>query len=66
MATSKVTIARWLATGFGVLLCHDPTRGIDVARNDRFMRSSELSGIGAAILFFSLSSASFRSSATAC
>ena len=26
----KVTIARWLATGFGVLLCHDPTRGIDV------------------------------------
>ena len=26
----KVTIARWLATGFTTLLCFDPTRGIDV------------------------------------
>ena len=26
----KVTIARWVAAGFDVLLCFDPTRGIDV------------------------------------
>jgi len=26
----KLTIARWLATGFQTLLCFDPTRGIDV------------------------------------
>ena len=26
----KVTIARWLASGFATLLCFDPTRGIDV------------------------------------
>ncbi len=26
----KLTIARWLAAGFQVMLCFDPTRGIDV------------------------------------
>ena len=26
----KVTIARWLASGFRTMLCFDPTRGIDV------------------------------------
>ena len=26
----KVTIGRWLASGFGTLLCFDPTRGIDI------------------------------------
>ncbi|NHX03271.1 sugar ABC transporter ATP-binding protein, partial [Pseudomonas koreensis] len=26
----KVTIGRWLASGFQTLLCYDPTRGIDV------------------------------------
>ena len=27
----KVTIGRWVTTGFDLLLCFDPTRGIDVA-----------------------------------
>ncbi|MGH3077071.1 MAG: sugar ABC transporter ATP-binding protein [Gaiellaceae bacterium] len=50
----KVTIARWLATGFGVLLCHDPTRGIDVGtKRQIYALLQELSGDGAAILFFS-------------
>ena len=26
----KITIARWLASGFRTLLCFDPTRGVDV------------------------------------
>jgi ribose transport system ATP-binding protein len=26
----KVTIGRWLASGFNTLLCFDPTRGIDI------------------------------------
>ena len=26
----KVTIGRWLTSGFRTLLCFDPTRGIDV------------------------------------
>ena len=26
----KVTIGRWITTGFDLLLCFDPTRGIDV------------------------------------
>jgi ribose transport system ATP-binding protein len=50
----KVTIARWLATGFGVLLCHDSTRGIDVGtKRQIYALLRELSGDGAAILFFS-------------
>src|SRR5690242_15250618 len=26
----KVTVARWLASGFRIMLCFDPTRGIDI------------------------------------
>jgi ribose transport system ATP-binding protein len=63
----KVTIARWLATGFGVLLCHDPTSASTWARNDRSMRSSGSSPATAPRSWSSApSSASFRSSATAC
>jgi ribose transport system ATP-binding protein len=56
----KVTIARWLATGFQTLLCYDPTRGIDVGTKHQIytvMRS--LADDGAAILFFSSELAEF-------
>jgi ribose transport system ATP-binding protein len=50
----KVTIARWLATGFAVLLCNDPTRGIDVGtKRQVYALLRELADRGAAILFFS-------------
>ncbi len=50
----KVTIARWLASGFTVLLCNDPTRGIDVGTKRQVYRLlRELAEKGAAILFFS-------------
>jgi ribose transport system ATP-binding protein len=56
----KVTIARWLASGFGALLCFDPTRGIDVGTKRQvygLLRS--LADEGAAILFFSSELAEF-------
>ncbi len=50
----KVTIARWLASGFSVLLCNDPTRGIDVGtKRQVYALLRELADNGAAILFFS-------------
>jgi ribose transport system ATP-binding protein len=50
----KVTIARWLASGFAVLLCNDPTRGIDVGtKRQVYSLLRELARDGAAILFFS-------------
>ena len=50
----KVTIARWLASGFAVLLCNDPTRGIDVGtKRQVYGLLRELADRGAAILFFS-------------
>jgi ribose transport system ATP-binding protein len=50
----KVTIARWLASGFAVLLCNDPTRGIDVGtKRQVYALLRELARDGAAILFFS-------------
>jgi len=50
----KVTIARWLASGFTVLLCNDPTRGIDVGTKRQVYRLlRDLAENGAAILFFS-------------
>jgi ribose transport system ATP-binding protein len=50
----KVTIARWLASGFAVLLCNDPTRGIDVGtKRQVYALLRELASDGAAILFFS-------------
>jgi ribose transport system ATP-binding protein len=50
----KVTIARWLASGFTVLLCNDPTRGIDVGTKRQVYRLlRELAADGAAIVFFS-------------
>ncbi len=50
----KVTIARWLASGFRTLLCFDPTRGIDVGtKRQVYALLRRLADDGAAILFFS-------------
>ncbi|MGI8826544.1 MAG: sugar ABC transporter ATP-binding protein [Chloroflexota bacterium] len=49
----KVTIARWLAAGFQVLLLFDPTRGIDVGTKRQIhtlLRQLAADGVG--ILFF--------------
>ena len=49
----KVTIARWLATGFTTLLCFDPTRGIDIRTKEQIYGVlRELAAAGSAVLFF--------------
>jgi len=49
----KVSVARWLATGFRVLLCFDPTRGIDVGtKRQIYALLRELADQGAAILLY--------------
>ena len=49
----KVTIARWLATGFVTLLCFDPTRGIDIRTKEQIYRVlRELAASGSAVLLF--------------
>jgi ribose transport system ATP-binding protein len=49
-----VTIARWLAAGFGTMLCYDPTRGIDVGtKRQMYALLRRLADDGGAILFFS-------------
>jgi ribose transport system ATP-binding protein len=49
----KLTIARWLAGGFQVMLCFDPTRGIDVGtKRQIYVLLRELAEAGAAILLF--------------
>src|SRR4029077_13453768 len=49
----KVTIARWLATGFTTLLCFDPTRGIDIRTKEQIYRVlRELAASGSAVLLF--------------
>jgi len=49
----KVTIGRWLAAGFGTLLCFDPTRGIDVGtKRQIYDLLRELAASGAAILLY--------------
>jgi ribose transport system ATP-binding protein len=56
----KVTIARWLATGFATMLCFDPTRGIDVGtKRQIYTLLRGLADDGAAILFFSSELAEF-------
>jgi ribose transport system ATP-binding protein len=50
----KVTIARWLASGFKTMLCFDPTRGIDVGtKRQIYALLRRLADEGGAILFFS-------------
>jgi ribose transport system ATP-binding protein len=49
----KVTIARWIASGFEVLLCFDPTRGIDVGTKRQIYKLlQDLAAQGAAVLLF--------------
>jgi ribose transport system ATP-binding protein len=56
----KVTIARWLASGFRTMLCFDPTRGIDVGtKRQIYSLLRELADDGAAILYFSSELAEF-------
>jgi ribose transport system ATP-binding protein len=50
----KVTLARWLASGFATMLCFDPTRGIDVGtKRQVYSLLRRLADDGAAVLFFS-------------
>ncbi|HXH82497.1 MAG TPA: sugar ABC transporter ATP-binding protein [Candidatus Tectomicrobia bacterium] len=57
----KVTIARWLASGFRTLLCYDPTRGIDVGtKRQIYALLRRLADGGAAIVFFSSELSEFR------
>jgi ribose transport system ATP-binding protein len=56
----KVTIARWLASGFQTLLCFDPTRGIDVGtKRQVYALLRQLAADGAAVLVFSSELAEF-------
>ncbi len=49
----KVVIARWIAHGFKVLLCFDPTRGIDVGtKRQIYGLVRELADAGSAVLLF--------------
>ena len=49
----KVTIARWVAQGLNVLLCFDPTRGIDIGtKNQIYLLLRDLADAGAAILLY--------------
>jgi ribose transport system ATP-binding protein len=49
----KVVIARWLAAGFDVLLCFDPTRGIDIGtKRQIYALVRELAANGKAVLLF--------------
>ena len=49
----KLTLARWIAAGFQVMLCFDPTRGIDVGtKRQIYVLLRELADAGAAILLF--------------
>ena len=49
----KVTIARWVASGVKVMLCFDPTRGIDIGtKNQIYVLLRELAAAGAAILLY--------------
>lgn len=49
----KVTIARWIATGARVVLCFDPTRGIDVGTKREIYRLlRELADQGTSVLLY--------------
>jgi len=49
----KVVIARWLASGFKVLLCFDPTSGIDIGtKRQIYALVRELAATGASVLLF--------------
>jgi ribose transport system ATP-binding protein len=50
----KVVVARWVASGFKVLLCFDATRGIDIGTKHQIYRLvREFAAAGSAVLLFS-------------
>jgi ribose transport system ATP-binding protein len=56
----KVTVGRWLASGFTTMLCFDPTRGIDVGtKRQMYALLRRLAEEGAAVLVFSSELAEF-------
>jgi ribose transport system ATP-binding protein len=49
----KVVVARWLASGFDILLCFDPTRGIDIGtKRQIYALVREIAAAGSAVLLF--------------
>ena len=50
----KVVLGKWLATGPGILLLMDPTRGIDVGtKQELYVLIRQLADLGATVLFYS-------------
>lgn len=49
----KVTIARWVASGVHMMLCFDPTRGIDIrTKNQIYRLLRDLADAGAGVLLY--------------
>jgi ribose transport system ATP-binding protein len=49
----KVTVARWVATGVHLMLCFDPTRGIDIRTKHQIYRLlHDLADAGAGVLLY--------------
>lgn len=49
----KLVVGRWLAAGFRVMLCYDPTRGIDVGTKDQIYKLMRgLAADGVAVLYY--------------
>jgi ribose transport system ATP-binding protein len=49
----KVTIARWVARGVRVMLCFDPTRGIDIrTKHQIYLLLRELAEAGAGVMIY--------------
>lgn len=57
----KVTIARWIAAGSRILLCFDPTRGIDIrTKHQIYTLLRELAGQGFSVLLYTSELAEIR------
>jgi len=57
----KVVIARWIASGFEVLLCYDPTRGIDVGtKRQIYTLLRKMAAGGASVLLYTSELAEIR------
>ena len=49
----KVTLARWVASGVKMMLCFDPTRGIDIrTKSQIYVLLRDLAAAGAAVLLY--------------
>jgi ribose transport system ATP-binding protein len=57
----KVTIARWIAAGSRLLLCFDPTRGIDIrTKHQIYALLRELAAQGVSVLLYTSELAEIR------